>query len=599
MSSTPRHREKVNPMPRRLSVMIVVLAAVVASISLTGSSSASYVSSTASTGTVSAAADWTPPTIAVTPPAGTVSGTTKITAVATDDVSGVAGVTIQRATAGSSTWTTVCETRTTPYACDWNTTSLADGSYDLRAVALDTAGNTSTSATVRANVSNRLTVSLDRPGDFLRGPVTTAVTLSNVGALQVSSVRVEFAPTGTTNWTTICSSTAKPYTCSVDTKIAPNGSYDLRAIAVVGTTSYTSPVVSKVIVDNAAPTGVKMTDPGTPLNGTKTFEATATDAHSGIAEVVFQASSGTKWTDLCTATGTPSRCSYDTNKLDNDTYTFRAVATDRAGNSTTSAEIRRVVVKNTFVTLTPPSTHLRGNVTLQAQAEASTTIRSVKIQRAGAGSNSWTDICTDTNSPYSCTFATAGVADGTYDLRAVLTENNGTQTISEVVADRIVDNTRATGIDIQTTNGSGINGKVDSGDTVVYTFSEQMDLSSIYSGWSGDATSGTLKVKGGFFVSDSFDISSPSNLRIGSVELNADFALWLVDATANMTVSAQLDDLGRTVVTVKLLSTPSTGQRVTDPATMVWTPSSSMTDLAGNSVSTTDVSETGPSDVDF
>ena len=89
-----------------------------------------------------------------------------------------------------------------------------------------------------------------------------------------------------------------------------------------------------------APT-VTMTDPGSPLSGTRTFAATAADAHSGLATVEIQyAASGTStWKSLCTIEAEPWSCRAATNDLANGTYSFRAIATDEAGNATTSAAV--------------------------------------------------------------------------------------------------------------------------------------------------------------------------------------------------------------------------------------------------------------------
>jgi chitinase len=607
MNRTNRRREEMPTMTRRLPIMIAALLAVVAAVALTGSSSASFVSSTSSTGAVTAAADWTPPTVTVAAPATALKGTVQLTATATDAVSDVADVTIQRAAAGGTTWTTVCTVNAAPFACDWNTASVADGGYDLRAVAVDKAGNTATSASVRATVANALTVVLARPGDILRGGVTATTTLSNTGTL-TPTVNVQYAPSGTTTWNTLCTVTAAPYTCSVDSTLAANGSYDLRSVAVVGSTTYTSAVVANVLVDNLAPT-VTMNDPGSALKGTVAITATAADQHSGLARVLIQTqAAGGAWTDLCVNTTAPYSCSLDTRKLANGTHGFRAVATDRAGNAMTSAVISRDVLNTvTSVALSEPKPYLRGNVPMTATVTSNARIDSVKMQRWDAATNAWKDICTaavtGTGSPsvYSCTFATAGVADGKYDLRAVATSSDGVVTTSAVVTNRVIDNTGGKGLDIQTTNG-GTAGRIDAGDTMVYTFSEQMDLSSIYAGWTGTATSGTLRIKGGFFTSDSAEINSPSNVRLGSVELNADFALWLIDSTADVSITAStvtIDGVARTVVTVRVLGTATNAQRSTTPATMTWNPSTSVLDLAGNATSSADVNESGPEDVDF
>ena len=603
MSRTPQHREATTPL-RRVPALLAVLLAVVASIALTGSSSASFVASTTSTGTVSAASDWTPPVVTVTAPSSPLKGTATITATATDADSGIATVTIQRAVAGSSTWTTLCTATAAPYTCSWSTASVDDGAYDLRAVATDRAGNTTTSATVRATVANALTVVLTRPADVLRGTVALTTTVTNAGSV-TPTVRVEYAPTGTTTWTTLCTVASAPYTCSVATTGLANGTYDLRSVAVAGSTTFTSAVVSSIVVDNLAPT-VTMTDPGSPLKGTKTFTATASDAHSGVAKVVIQAATGSTWTDLCTVTTAPFSCSIDTGTLANGTYGFRAVATDKAGNTTTSAVVTNRVVQNTVstVTLTAPSAYLRGTVTLAATATSNGTIASVRIQRSVAGAGSWTDICTDTTSPYTCSFASTGVADGTYDLRAVVTDSEGRATASAVVANRVVDNTPGKAVDVQTTNG-GTAGRIDTGDTMVFTFSEQMDLSSIYSGWSGTATSGTVQVRdglvyGGGVDNDVLELSRPSGADLGSVNLNANFVtLFTASTTVTMTAATLTQDgVARTVVTLRV-DGGSTGNQVSTPATMTWTPVATILDLAGNPVSTATVTESGALDLDF
>ncbi|MET0929218.1 MAG: Ig-like domain-containing protein, partial [Aeromicrobium sp.] len=364
-------------------------------------------------------------------------------------------------------------------------------------------------------------------------------------------------------------------------------------------TSYTSAVVTGVMIDNLAPT-VAMTDPGSPLRGTKTFTATASDTHSGIAKVVIQSATGSTWSDLCTVTATPFSCSIDTGTLANATYSFRAVATDRAGNTTTSAVIANRVVQNTVssVTMTTPGARLRGSVTLAASTTTNGTLSSIKFQRSPAGDATWTDLCAGaasaSNPNYNCVFATTGVADGAYDLRAVVTDSNGRTTASPIVTNRIVDNTAAKGVDVQTTNG-GTAGRIDAGDTMVLTFSEQMDLTSIYAGWGGAATTGTVQVS----TSDVLDLVAPSGAELGTVALNANFMTRSASTTVSMTAAnVTTSGVTHTVVTLRVTGS-SIGSTVTTPATMSWTPSATILDLAGNPTSATAVSETGAVDLDF
>jgi hypothetical protein len=102
--------------------------------------------------------DNTAPAAVVTAPASNafVSGSTvSLTATSTDGGSGVNNVQFQISPSGAGTWTNVGAADTTsPYAATWNTTTSADGRYDLRAVATDNAGNTGASATVTVEVQN-------------------------------------------------------------------------------------------------------------------------------------------------------------------------------------------------------------------------------------------------------------------------------------------------------------------------------------------------------------------------------------------------------------------------------------------------------------
>jgi phosphatidylserine/phosphatidylglycerophosphate/cardiolipin synthase-like enzyme len=94
--------------------------------------------------------DTVPPTVTLTSPAGgaTVSGTTTVSANASDNV-GVTGVQfkLDGANLGS-------EDTTAPYSVSWNTGSATNGAHTLTAQARDAAGNTAVSSPVSLTVSN-------------------------------------------------------------------------------------------------------------------------------------------------------------------------------------------------------------------------------------------------------------------------------------------------------------------------------------------------------------------------------------------------------------------------------------------------------------
>ena len=94
--------------------------------------------------------DTTPPTVSITSPASgaTVSCTITVTATASDD-KGVAGVQFRLDGVNFG-----AEDTAAPYSATWDTTSTANGSHTITAVARDAAGNGTTSAPVTVAVSN-------------------------------------------------------------------------------------------------------------------------------------------------------------------------------------------------------------------------------------------------------------------------------------------------------------------------------------------------------------------------------------------------------------------------------------------------------------
>ncbi len=148
-------------------------------------------------------------------------------------------------------------------------------------------------------------------------------------------------------------------------------------------------------------------------------------------------------------------------------------------------------VDNTAPTagLTDPGSPLRQTVTLNATGtDAGSGVLNVAIQRAPTGTSTWTTICTDATSPYSCSWNTTGVSDGGYDLRAVTTDNAGNATNSSTVSNRVVDNTAPTATNVQTGVTGTTPGQPQQGDTLVFTFSEQIAPGTIVAGWNGTGT---------------------------------------------------------------------------------------------------------------
>ncbi len=601
--------------------MLLALAALAAVLGATSSfSSASFTSrSTNSPAVFSAAADWTPPTVAMNSPGSAVSGTVTVSATASDADSGLASVLVEYAAPGSGTWTTLCTATATPWSCSWDTTRGADGSYALRATATDKAGNVTVSDPVSTTVANNVVVALSDPGSYVRGSTTLSGAIYGGGAL-LYGVTVEYAVSGTTTWKTLCTamSVTTTFSCAWATTTLTNGTYDLRATATSGKTSATSASVTDVMVDNTAP-AVTMTDPGATLSGTVTLAATSSDADSGVNQVVIQyavtGATPATWTTACTLTSSPYSCRFDTTKLTTGSrYDFRAVSTDAAGNTATSASVTGRTVDNTVssVSMEDPGSYLTGTVTLTASATARAGVASVAIQRSPNGAGTWTTVCTLTSgtSPYSCSWVSTSTADGLYDFRAVLTDAVGVVTTSSVVSARRVDNTALRGYDVQAVNGGTTVGKIETNDSFTLTYTDSVKPSSITPTFTGAALAVQVRVRDGALLGlttkdDTLDVLVGGTVvNLGSVNLKEDYVRSSKASLFNATMTASTIVVGsanRTVITIKLGALSSGGalHAVTTAQNMVWTPSTGATDAFGTACSGAPVTELGTLDKDF
>jgi hypothetical protein len=547
--------------------------------------------------------DNTAPTTSLTDPGTPLKGTVALTGTASDGGTGLTGLNIQYRLSSGGTWTDVCARTSSPANCSLNTATLADGLYDLRTLATDAAGNTGTSVVSNRSVDNTApTVAVVAPPAAVHGTVTLQSTSSDGAGTGITSIRYQFRPASTGTWVDACTANAAPFSCGGDTTLAPDGLYDVRAIATDGAGFTTTSATISGRIDNTAPATATLSNPGSPLSGTVTLSGTATDASSGIASVrVEYAPAGTStWTPACTDTIAPYSCSWATTGVADALYDLRSVATDLAGNTLNSTVVasRRVDNNAPAVSLTDPGSPLSGTVTVSANASDASGIASVTIQRKPSSGSTWTTICVDTTSSYSCAWDTTGVSAGNYDLRATAVDGVGRSTTSTVVASRQVDNTAPTGTDVQVANGSGTAHKMDAGDTLAFTWSEQIAPASILAGWNGSSIPVTVRVTdaGTADTLTIYDSTNTTRLRITSsagVNLRADRT-----DVAGGTFAATAVQSG-TRVTITLGAGSGTAKTSTKTLAMAWTPSSFATDLAGNACSTTVVNETSPAGKDF
>ncbi|TML08314.1 MAG: signal peptidase I, partial [Actinobacteria bacterium] len=304
------------------------------------------------------------------------------------------------------------------------------------------------------------------------------------------------------------------------------------------------------------------------------------------------------WTTGCTATTAPYSCSLNTTALADGLYDLRAQAVDVAGNASNSAVVANRRVDNTApaVSVIDPGAYVRQTITVSAAAsDAGSGVTSVTIQRAPTGTSAWTTICTDTTSAYSCSLNTTVLADGGYDFRATATDAAGNATTSAILANRVVDNTAPTGVDIQTTNvAGGIDAKPETGDMITYTFSEPMSPASILAGWTGSSTSVVVRfTNGNPDVVTVWNATDTTQLALGSVRSGKKYV------TADVLFSGSTAVLSGTTMVVTL-GTPNGATATANGKTQLqWTVSTAATDLAGNPLTAGTIAETGATDNDF
>ena len=327
-------------MTRALLLLLAVIAVATTGV---GSSGADFTAKSTSPTTIGAAADFN--TVAVT--LGTVntplSGTVALSATASSN-RGVANVKFQYAPNGTTDWTDVCTDSTSSYTCSWNTTTIADGTYDVRAYATDTAGYTRASVQTARVVDNyTLAVTLDDPGAMSGSePLTATATGVQSG---VNYLKIQHRAVGATTWIDLCSGTTNPRTCNLDTTALPEGNRELRAVVRdgAGHIAQTTPIQREI--DNTPP----VTTPSVPpqASGPVTVSAEATDTGSGIASVTFQAFYMGQWTNICVDTTAPYSCTTDSSSVADGAYQVRVITTDNAGVSVTGSTYTLIVNNQT------------------------------------------------------------------------------------------------------------------------------------------------------------------------------------------------------------------------------------------------------------
>src|SRR5579863_7536974 len=401
-----------------------------------------------------------PPSVQVTSPAAgaTLSGKVNLTAVASDGRT-VTGV--QFRIDGNNVGPNLA---TSPYIYVIDSSTLSNGTHSITAVATDNSGNSATSTTVPVKVDNTVkdttppTVSLTSPANGATVSGTVAVTASASDNVSVASVQFQLdgANLGPTD-------VAAPYVYSWDSTRIANGTHSLSAIATDSAGNTATSATIKVMVNNptkdTTPPTVSITAPanGAKVSGIVAVTANASDNVS-VASVQFEIDGvNAGAADLAA----PYAYSWDTSKSPNGPHTVKAVATDGAGNSTTSATVT-VTINNTVADTTPPavaitapatSATVSGTVNVTATASDNVGVATVQFQVDGVNAGGL-----DGATPYAYAWDTTKVANGVHKLDAIAKDAAGNATTSLSVS-VTVNNAAAANFSISgTLSGTGGSG---------------------------------------------------------------------------------------------------------------------------------------------
>jgi hypothetical protein len=308
------------------------------------------------TAAITVLVDNTVPSGSLTPPA-YIGGSSTVTGTADDTGSGVGTWQLQITPAGTSEWGNACAAQSTPsstdhYTCTPNTSGLTDGSYELRAIITDNAGNTYTTSAGETTLDGTApsgSLGTVSESEYVKGTLSLEGTASDSGS-GVATWTPQIAPAGTSSWASACSPQSTPisgstYGCSLNTTGHTDGAYQLRALITDSAGNTHATTAQEVTFDNTPPSG-SLDALGYYSTGVIEVKGSATDAASGLAswQLEIKPTSGGSWESACLTQSVPLEgsvygCSVDTTLFADGSYHLRATLTDNTGNTSVTSSI--------------------------------------------------------------------------------------------------------------------------------------------------------------------------------------------------------------------------------------------------------------------
>ena len=389
--------------------------------------------------------DTAPPSVTLISPTGgeSLAGTVAVTAAASDDLE-VARVRF------SVDGTPIGEDTAAPFEAAWTTTSVANGSHVVAAIAYDTAGHATTASAVVtvANDNGAPTVTLTSPtgGATLSGTVPLTATVSDdIGVASVTFL-VDGAVAGVET----------PAGRSWNTATVANGAHVVSVVARDAAGHETTGSAQVTVQNDLQAPAVALTTPveGATVAGVVGVLASATD-DIGVVGVQFKVDGALIGGEDIDA---PYQALWNTVGASNGSHVLSAVARDAAGHETTTS-VSVVVGNDTApptVALTSPGVGatLSGMVSLVATASDDFGVASVQFLVDGIASG-----VPMTAAPYAWSWNT-DVANGPHTLTAVARDASGHETSASVVVNVANDHEAPTVTLLDPVGGATLRGTV-------------------------------------------------------------------------------------------------------------------------------------------
>ncbi len=321
------------------------------------------------------------------------------------------------------------------YEIAWDTSGINVGTHVLTVVATDWSqpggGVQKASAPVTVDVGPpypAVTLTAPQANTFARGTVALAASVSGGQAPTTVSYAVDGKPLASNSW---------------NTTSVPDGSHTVSATVTDGR-GKTASDSATVAVDNTPPTtSIAAPAAGSYAQGSLATQASASDAY-GIASVQFEID-GAPVGNLLTSPDSSGGYLYSSTLslvgMTSGTHSLTDVATDNAGNVSTSASVTFTIGYGPpAVTVTSPAdwTFAHGTTTVTANVTGGTPPDLAQLYVDGTPSGKAV-----TAAPYSFSWDTTKLADGSHTVTVKVTDAVG-RTASSGVIHQTVDNTPPT-----------------------------------------------------------------------------------------------------------------------------------------------------------